>query len=194
MQQRTIRTTLLASVASVLGVVPAMADDGSHAGGGRSGATFSIGIGGGQLGCTNGDGDPCTNDGPSEAGTFFAQAGGMLSPRMALVGHLAIAAHQDGDVTVSQTILAAAVRGWAMPRLWFEGGLGIAQARVDVDGEFVDLMSESDTVPAIIAGVGVELLSTETFALDVHLRAGTGLYRDDVSLYQASLGVGASFF
>ena len=55
-------------------------------------------------------------------------------------------------------------------------------------------MSESDTVPAIIGGVGVEVLASDRFALDVHVRVGTGLYRDDVRLYQASLGVGASFF
>ncbi|MEZ4365215.1 MAG: hypothetical protein R2939_02870 [Kofleriaceae bacterium] len=160
---------------------------------GRTGAMFSVGLGGGHLGCDN-DGEDCSGDGPVQAGSFFGEVGAMVAPGLAVLGHLAVTAHRDDDVTVSQTMLAGALRAWLVPRLWVEGGLGVARAKVDVDGEVIDLMSESDTVPAVLAGVGVELISTDAFALDVNLRAGSGLYRDDVRLYQASLGVGASFF
>lgn len=160
----------------------------------RDGAMFSVGIGGGHLGCSTEDGDDCSGDGPVQAGSLVGEAGLMLSPSLAVVGHLAVAAHRDDDVTVSQTILAAALRGWVAPRLWLEGGLGVAQARLDVDGDLVDLMSETDTVPAGVAGIGVDVLSTRNFTLDVHLRGASGLYRDDVRIYQGTLGVGASFF
>ncbi len=160
----------------------------------RSGLVVAVGLGAGRLGCSDSDGNDCTRSGDAEAGTFVAEVGSMLRPTLALVGHLQVAVHRDDDVTVSQTILAAAVRGWAAPRLWLEGGLGIAQARLDVDGGVVDYTSQSDTVPAIVGGVGFEIISTDRLALDVNLRAATGLYRDDVRLYQTSLGVGVSFF
>jgi hypothetical protein len=42
--------------------------------------------------------------------------------------------------------------------------------------------------------VGVELLSTSSVALDARVRAGTGLYDDDVRIRNLGLGVGMSWY
>ena len=45
-----------------------------------------------------------------------------------------------------------------------------------------------------MGAVGGEVVSTPSFALDAQLRAGTGLYEDDVRIRNLALGVGLSWY
>jgi opacity protein-like surface antigen len=160
----------------------------------RDGVMVSVGLGAGRLGCATDDGDDCDGDGTIQAGGFTAEAGLMLSPQLALVGHISGAANRDDDVELSQWVAAVAVRGWLLPQLWIEGGGGVARAKVSFMSDIIDLSSETDTVPALVGGIGAEVVSTPKLAVDVALRGAAGAYEDDLNVYQVTLGAGVTFF
>jgi hypothetical protein len=183
---------VIASLFSSAALVPAVASADVHEGASvRSGATFGASIGAGAMSCQTEDGDDCDSE---EAGALTLHAGALVTPQLAVVGQLWGMAHTSDNITVSQGIAAAALRAWPAPRLWLEGGLGVARAKVEYDGDLVDVMEQSDLAPAAVAGIGFEVLSSDSFALDLHLRGGSGLYEDEVLVYGVNLGVGASFY
>jgi hypothetical protein len=183
---------VIASLVSAATLVPAVALADVYAGTSvRSGATFGASIGAGAMSCSTDDGEDCDSE---EAGALTLHAGAMVTPQLAVVGQLWGMAHTSDNITVSQGIAAAALRAWPAPRLWLEGGLGVARATVEYDGALIDVMEKSDLAPAAVAGIGFELLSSDAFALDLHLRGGSGLYEDEVLVYGVNLGVGASFY
>jgi hypothetical protein len=162
----------------------------------RQGATFGIGVGGGTIGCSDSDGNDCGGSGDIDAGGINVRAGYMLTPGLALAGDLWAMSRSEDEFTVSQAIAAATMRGWLSPRLWLQGGVGVARSAADVDAGdgSISVMSETDYVPAAVAGLGYELISSDTMALDIELKGGTGLYEDDIQVYNLSLGAGVSFY
>lgn len=151
-------------------------------------------IDGGHIGCETRDGRDC-GDGVQPAGGFSVHAGAMVAPMVAVLGEAWGMAHTEDNVTASQAIVTAAVRGWVAPRLWLQGGLGLARSKVTYDyAPGIMAVSESDTVPAFAAGAGLELVHTPTFGLDLELRTGSGFYQGDARVYNAALGVGATWF
>lgn len=185
--------TSLTALAATAG--SAAAEDDSSLLSTRDGATFGVGVGGGHIGCSDDEGNDCDGDGTNEAAGLNLRAGIMLSPRLALTGDLWAMAHTEDELTVTQTIAAAVLRGWVSERLWLQGGLGMARATAEIDlGQFGDIMSETDYVPAAVAGIGVEVLSSEHLALDLELKGGSGLYEDNIQIYNLSLGAGVSFY
>lgn len=184
----------LAALATMGGIAAAEDDDRSSLLTYRAGATFGVGVGGGHIGCSDDDGDDCDGDGANEAAGLNLRAGLMLSPSLALTGDLWAMAHTEDQLTVSQAIAAAVLRGWVSDRLWLQGGLGVARSSAEVDVGDLDLMSETDYVPAAVAGIGIEVISTDHLALDLELKAGSGLYEDNIQIYNLSLGAGVSFY
>jgi uncharacterized membrane protein len=160
----------------------------------RDGVILSVGLGAGRLGCATDDGDDCDGDGAVRAAGVIGEAGFMLAPSVALVGQISGAVHKDDDFKLSQWVAAGVVRAWPAPRLWLEAGGGAARTSVEVMGDILDFEAESETVPAVVAGLGAEVLSSDKFALDIALRGATGLYEDDFNVYQITLGAGATFF
>jgi hypothetical protein len=194
MLRTSIGSFAIATLLSLATAGVAQADDGPFAAGttinARSGITFGGGLGFGHIGC---DGADC--DGVNDAGSLDVHVGGMYAPGMALVADLWGMSHSDGDnATFSQGIFTAGIRVWLVPRLWIQGGLGVAEARWHYSSEFIDFESRSDTVPAVMGAIGVELLSSPTFALDLTLRGGTGFFEDDVQVRNLSLGVGVNWY
>lgn len=160
----------------------------------RDGVVLSVGLGAGRLGCATDDGDDCDGDGSIRAAGIIGEAGFMLAPSIALLGQVSGAVHRADDYELSQWVAAGAVRAWPARRLWLEAGAGAARTRVEVMGDLLDIEAESETVPAVVGGIGAEVLSSDKFALDVALRGATGLYEDDYNVYQVTLGAAATFF
>lgn len=159
----------------------------------RSGLVLGASLDGGNMGCQTKNGDDCGN-GMHEAGGFSVHAGLMVGPRLAILGEAWGMAHTEDSLTATQALATANVRAWLAPRLWLQGGVGVARSKISYDSSLFMASSTSSTVPAVAAAIGLELVHSPAFGLDVELRGGSGLYRDDVRIYNAALGVGVSFF
>jgi hypothetical protein len=145
----------------------------------------------GILGCTGCDYDPL-------AGGVHFQIGGMLNPRVALVGEVFSAGQQldsFGDEILFQTQLMIALQYWLTPRLWIKGGIGGSFLTVSYD-DGVGAGSESlDEGGALMAALGYELAASDRFAVDLQLRLASGTYEAlDQQINTATVGVGISWF
>lgn len=184
--------SLAAAVATILAIAPGAAQADSRTD--RDGVTLGGALMFGHLGCKTSDGGDCNGDGVAEAGGLNLRAGIMVSPRLAIALDLAAMTHREDRIKTTQAMAAVTARGWLAPQIWLEGGLGMARASAEYDLSVANVMSETDTVPGFLVGVGVEVLSAPKFAIDVGLRAATSFYKDDIQLYNVALTVGASFF
>lgn len=157
---------------------------------GREGIIVGGDLGFGHISCS---GDGC--DSFTEAGSFGLHIGGMITPRIAVMADAWWMLHTEDRLTVSQGIFTGAVRFWAIPRLWLQLGLGAARVDYTYSGTFSSINDHTEWVPAFQIGVGVEIIATHHFALDVALRYGTGFYSDgDYRIHNVALVLGASFF
>ena len=192
----TLRTALFAT-AIVAGTVSISSADSvyveSSSSRARQGLVFGGALTGGHMGCETADGDDC-GDGAHPAGGFSLHLGGMATPNLAVMGELWGMRHDDDNWSANQVFATANARAWIVPRLWLQGGLGLARTSVEYEAGPFLAMSESDSVPAFVAGVGVELVQTPTFGLDLQLRGGSGFYRDDTRIWNTAIGVGASWY
>jgi hypothetical protein len=190
-----LRNTLVGIV--VAAAAPAFADTVSLANGtpsnDRSGLALGATIDGGHIGCQTKSGDDC-GDGAHAAGGFSVHAGMMVTPRLAILGEAWGMAHTQDSLTTTQTLATANLRVWLAPRLWLQGGFGVARSKLSFDNGPLMASVTSSTVPAVSAGIGLELVHSPAFGLDLELRGGSGLYEDDVRIYNAALGVGVTFF
>jgi len=139
----------------------------------RSGWNLGFGLGGGEISCS---GPGCED--VTEAGSLDLQVGTMLRPRLRALLDLWGMAHSEEDFKVHQTILTAGIQYWIIDRLWLRGGVGLANAGFTYGGELDDTEDESHSTIGLAGGIGFEILSRRTFALDVELRGGTGFYND----------------
>jgi hypothetical protein len=161
----------------------------------RSGITFGGELGFGTVACDE------TNDGGCEsfnsAPGLDVHLGGMLSPRLALVGDVWGMRHAEDHSTFSQAIATAGLRVWLLRSIWLAGGIGAARVSWTYDSGPLSLMDQTDTVPAVMGAIGWELISTPKLAVEVSLRAGAGFYgdsEDKTELRNVQLGIGLSFF
>jgi uncharacterized membrane protein YtjA (UPF0391 family) len=156
----------------------------------RHGLTLGGGLGIGHISC---DGEDC--DGANGAAGLDLHIGSMLAPNLGLVLDVWAMSHDDQDYgTFTHAIVTGALRFWLAKPLWIQGGIGVAQASYDYEDDVVDYESTSDTVPAVMGAIGLELLSSRSFALELALRAGTGFFENDVEVRNVSLGVGVSWY
>lgn len=155
----------------------------------RSGWNFGVGLGGGEISC---GGPGC--DGVTEAGSLDIQVGKMLRPRLRAVLDIWGMAHSEEDISVNQSIVTAGLQVWLFNRLWLRGGLGTARAAFTYDGSLGDTETDdAQTVFGMAGGIGFEVLSRRTFALDLELRGGTGFYQD-IRAHNAAFTVGLTWY
>ncbi len=186
--------SLLGAVPAVLAATPTVARAETETNSQRNGVTLGGALMFGHLGCKTSDGGDCTGSGVAEAGGLNLRAGIMVSPKLAIALDLAAMTHREDRIKTTQAMVAVSARGWLARQIWVEGGLGMARATAEYDLTVANVVSQTDTVPGFLVGVGVEVLSAPKFAIDVGLRAATSFYKNDVQLYNVALTVGASFF
>jgi len=187
--------------ASPPGYAPAPPPVAVAGGGERRGFTFGIGIGGGSIQCEDNQCDEL------ETLSLNLHLGAMVRPRLAIAVDLWGNYHFDyGDsslrsdeVLTSLSFASVVLRGWATPRLWFQGGISGATfaQRVEVPGGR-DVENTTDTVAAVVFGVGYELLTSDRYSLDLSLRFGAGDFSDELdvdgSLTSGAFMVGFNWF
>lgn len=187
-----LNTSLLVSSLVCAFAAPALAEPAGQ-NNGRSGVALGAALATGNIGCETRTGDSC-GDGVNPAGGLAVHVGGMVRPELAILGEVWGMAHTENNYTASQVLVTANVRYWALQRLWIQGGLGVARSEVSYDSGALMASARSDVVPAFALGVGLELLSSRTFALDLQLRGGSGFYEGDARVYNAALAVGLNWY
>jgi hypothetical protein len=154
----------------------------------RSGLTF-----GGSLGLGAISSDGC---GPYCGGAFFFEGhiGGMLNPRLALMGDFWGAAHHwddgYGTGTTYQGLYTLAVQYWATDFFWVKGGAGFAQLNFGYDG----VNNPDENGPGIMAAAGFEVVQAYNFALDLQLRLGHGFYDTGPDVNEVAFMVGVNWY
>jgi hypothetical protein len=126
---------------------------------------FVFGVAGGLGAIT---GANCLDCGGG-AGGLGAHAGGMINPRLAILGEGWFLARPIGDgYSFTQTIFAAALQYWATHNFWLKGGLGGGYTYVNDD--YTGLDYDVETALAAQGALGVEVVQSYNFALDLQLR------------------------
>jgi hypothetical protein len=185
---------LIPALGVAIAAVPAAADPGRYYvenpdASVRSGWNFGAGLGGGEISC---GGPGC--DGVTEAGSLDLQVGRMLRPRLRAVLDIWGMAHHEEDLSVNQSLVTIGLQYWVMNRLWLRGGLGTARAAFTYDGMLGDTAEDdAQTVFGLAGGIGFEILSRRTFALDLEIRGGTGFY-DDIRAHNGAFTIGVTWY
>lgn len=155
----------------------------------RGGLALGVELGGGHMEC---EGEGC--DGVTEAGGLSVNAGVLLTPNFGIMVDGWMMAHREDRLTLTHGMATIGPQLWIGP-FWVRGGVGVARASFNYDAGPVDVGDKSDTVPAAMAALGIEVISTPDFALDVRLRGGTGFFNDgDTEVRNLSLGLGANWY
>ncbi|HVZ86309.1 MAG TPA: hypothetical protein VHG72_05030 [Polyangia bacterium] len=150
------------------------------------------------LGFAGGVGGLSANNCGDECGVAFmfeGHIGGMISPRAALMFEVWGADHPWTDVSgdsleTINTFWTAALQYWVTNQVWVKGGLGLGVIHIE-DNDTLD--ETTATGFALFGAVGIELVQSYNFALDLQLRAGNGFYGEnqggDAQNYGLLLGV-----
>lgn len=155
----------------------------------RRGLAIGIELGGGHMQCT---GVGC--DGVTESGGLSVNVGAMLAPNLAIMADGWMMAHREDRLTLMHGLATIGPQLWVGP-FWIRGGVGVARASFNYDAGLVEVDDKTETVPAAMAAIGFEVISTRDFALDLRLRGGTGFFHDgDTEVRNLSLGVGANWY
>lgn len=158
----------------------------------RLGLLGGLGLHAGEIAC---EGDLC--DGVSEAAGFHGVVGWGFGPDLAGVVDVWVMGHTEDNLTLTHAIATVGVRAWVLPVLWVQGGIGGASASWRYDAGILEAEDRTENVLAISGAVGLEVLKSPRFALDVQLRLGFGFYGDedrDQTGRSSSLGVGFTWF
>jgi hypothetical protein len=159
----------------------------------RSGFTFGGAIGFGLV-----DGEGCTN--PC-GGAFMGELhmGGMLNPRLALMGDVSVGyrAFTDpaiGDGSLYNSIWTIALQYWVNDILWLKGGFGFAHLTInDENTPGVSINFDDESGGAVMGAIGVEVLQSYNWALDLQARASHAFY-DGGDLNNLAFMVGFNWY
>ena len=155
----------------------------------RGGLALGVELGGGHMEC---EGEGC--DGVTEAGGLSVNTGVLLAPNFGIMVDGWLMAHREDRLTLTHGMATIGPQLWIGP-FWVRGGVGVARASFNYDAGIIDIGDKTETVPAAMAALGLEVISTPDFALDVRLRGGTGFFNDgDTRVQNVSLGLGANWY
>ena len=159
----------------------------------RYGLTLGFGFGLGGMSADSGElCIDCDYD-PVAFGVDF-HIGGMINPRMAILGELTLTGQTldaDGFSWVYQSMLLGAVQYWLTPALWVKGGIGFSQLDIQYDDGFVVYEETIDTGVGLLGAIGYEVLHSTRFAIDLSLRLQGASYdaiEDSVSSALFAIG------
>lgn len=163
----------------------------------RRGIMIGIGLNGGHMQYEFPDG----NDGGSLNNSFGAELhiAYMVSKKLALSADAWAMRHNyttilNTDGSLTNVLATFGPQYWVLPRLWLRAGFGYARVtRTEEIPILGTLESESENVPGLAVGVGLEVIAGPRFAVDVQMRAATGFY-EDLNLSNVGLGVGFTWF
>jgi Outer membrane protein beta-barrel domain len=144
----------------------------------RSGLVYGFSLGVGSF-SFSGCGDIC-----GVAGMGEVHIGGMIAPRLALMGDFwgGVHAFSDsvlGDGETFNGIYTLALQYWLTDIIWVKGGLGLGNVQISAScDDFGDSCNfDDETGFAFMLAAGIEIVQSYNFALDLQLRYGNVVYK-----------------
>jgi hypothetical protein len=126
----------------------------------RSGLVIGFAFGGGAITADN-----CSTCGG--AGGFEGHIGGMINPRLALMAEVwGLYRPIDGG-TLAHVIYGGAIQYWVADIVWLKGDLGGGSISFE---DSVTGATDSESALSLGGGVGVEVIQSYNFALDLQFR------------------------
>ncbi len=184
------RLSLALALLVLFASAPAAADHGPRPL--RTGPTFGVGVGAGNMFSNCDDEFDCGN--VLESASVHAYAGGFLGSDTALIIEGWGMVHRDDRVTITHGMAAGALQQWLVPRLWFKGGVGIARSSFTYDAIVADIEDRRDIVPGALAALGLDVVRGTYAAFDLQLRYGAALSGDsEARIHQLALNAGLSW-
>jgi hypothetical protein len=117
--------------------------------------------------------------------------GGMLTPHVALMFDGSAISHSfDDGSTLTHVVDTLAVQLWASEWFWLKAGVGIGRLSVSDNG---NAPLRSDTRPAAMLAIGLELFQGRSSALDVQLRGAATSFSDG-TLTNSSIHIGYNWY
>jgi hypothetical protein len=152
----------------------------------REGLVFGGALGAGRAGWSC---DNCRSYG-GFAGELHI--GGMITPQLALEGDFSTVIRSIGyDQFVSVNMGHFAAQLWPLPILWLKGGIGLGF--LQYDDNYYGYSESSNAGVSALFGIGVEVLQTYNFALDIQFRI-TGTRFENDTINTLALMIGASWY
>jgi hypothetical protein len=158
----------------------------------RNGLTF-----GGSLGFGAIDGPNCFS---VCGGGFMGEGhiGGMLNPRLALMGTGWLGARYFNDATYGtgstyNTFWTLNLQYWLTDIIWINGGIGFARLQIYFDQDLSGFPYDDETGAALTGGAGIEIVRSYNWALDLQVRAGHAFY-DGGDLNNLAFMVGINWY
>jgi hypothetical protein len=152
----------------------------------RDGLVLGIALGAGRAGWSC---DGCNSYG-GFAGEFHI--GGMITHQLALEGDFSTVVRSVGyDQFVSVNMAHFAAQFWPAQILWLKAGIGLGV--LSYDDNYYGYSASSNAGVSALFGVGVEVLQTYNFALDIQFRV-TGTRFDNDTINTVALMIGATWF
>ena len=99
----------------------------------------------------------------------------MINPRLAILAEGWFLARPIGDgYSLTQTIFAGALQYWAAPNFWIKGGIG--SGTIYVNDNYTGADWDVEYALAMEGALGVEVVQSYNFALDLQLRVAHAFY------------------
>jgi hypothetical protein len=153
----------------------------------RDGWVLGIALGAGRAGASCGD---CDSYGGLAAEFHI---GAMLTPQFALEGDFSTVIRSVGyDQTLSFNNGYLAAQFWAVPIFWIKGGIGLGF--LSFDDNWTGYSIQSHTGGSLMFALGVEVLQSSNFALDVQLRLAGTRFDSDNTVNSVAIMVGANWY
>src|SRR5688572_4091715 len=156
----------------------------------RSGLVLGFDIGVGAIAFT--DCDECESLGGLAWGL---RLGGMVGPNLAILGDVSGVSHflEEEDATLNSVTVTGILRGWLSRIIYLEGGVGIGWMQLD---DPYGTIADTRGGFGLIAGVGIEVLQTSSFVLDIRGRVSASRfdYGDGVGVANWTLAAGFTWY
>lgn len=161
----------------------------------RRGIMIGIGLNGGHIAFNSEDGG---NESLNESYGAELHIAYMLGKKLAISFDGWAMQHQTetlvSDATITHVIATVGPQYWVLPRMWIRAGFGYARYhRVDDVAIIGEVEGESENVPGLALGLGLEVISGKNFAIDIQMRGATGFY-ENANASNLGLGVGFTWF
>lgn len=142
----------------------------------RVGLELGIGLQAGEVGCRS-QGDFC--EGFTEAGGLNLNASYFLTPGLGIGLDLWGMSHYEGNFSFNHYVNTFGIKLRPVRFLTLSAGVGMAHATIAYEDEMYSAAARSESAPAVMGAISLDLIRGNRWALSLEARVGKGFYGGD---------------